>query len=79
MARTPGGPSAMAARSRLLGRVGGTRAGVWAIKHVISPLDRWLYPATGDRAGQMSAEARSERPTGPLPHGARPEFHPAPR
>lgn len=28
---------------------GSTRAGVWLIKHLITPLDRWLYPLTGGR------------------------------
>jgi deazaflavin-dependent oxidoreductase (nitroreductase family) len=28
---------------------GSSHAGVWLIKHVVSPLDRWLYPITGGR------------------------------
>jgi hypothetical protein len=39
----------MGARSRLLNWFGGTSAGVWTIKHVISPLDRRLYRRTGGR------------------------------
>ncbi|UCG25394.1 MAG: nitroreductase family deazaflavin-dependent oxidoreductase [Chloroflexota bacterium] len=30
-------------------RLGATRPGVWAIKHIVSPLDRWLYRLTGGR------------------------------
>ena len=30
----------------LLQRLGATRFGTWVIKHVASPLDRWLYQAT---------------------------------
>lgn len=30
-------------------RLGSTRAGVWTIKHVISPLDRWLYQRSDGR------------------------------
>ncbi|HEV2235055.1 MAG TPA: nitroreductase/quinone reductase family protein [Ktedonobacterales bacterium] len=33
----------------LLRRLGGTSLGVWAIKHVFSPLDRRLYRWTGGR------------------------------
>jgi hypothetical protein len=33
----------------LLHRLGGTGLGVWAIKHVVSPLDRHLYRWTGGR------------------------------
>ncbi len=32
-----------------LQRFGGTRAGVWAIKHIVSPLDKWLCRRTGGR------------------------------
>lgn len=41
--------------STLLRRLGATRLGVWVIKHVISPLDRWLYQHT---AGQRVALGR---------------------
>lgn len=32
-----------------LGRLGASRAGVWTIKHVVAPLDRWLYRRTDGR------------------------------
>ena len=31
----------------LLNRFGGTRLGLWAIKHLASPLQRWVYQKTG--------------------------------
>ncbi len=30
-------------------KIGATRLGVWMIKHIISPLDRWLYRLTGGK------------------------------
>jgi F420H(2)-dependent quinone reductase len=39
----------MGATSRLLTWFGGTPVGVWTIKHLVSPLDRWLYRRTGGR------------------------------
>ena len=39
----------MGASSRLPNWFGGTPVGVWTIKHLISPLDRWLYRRTGGR------------------------------
>src|SRR4029450_10940941 len=39
----------MDARSRLLTWFGGTPVGGWTIKHLVSPLDRWLYRRTGGR------------------------------
>jgi F420H(2)-dependent quinone reductase len=39
----------MDARSRLVTWFGGTPVGVWTIKHLVSPLDRWLYRRTGGR------------------------------
>lgn len=30
-------------------RLGGTRIGIWLIRHVVSPLDKWLYRRTGGR------------------------------
>jgi deazaflavin-dependent oxidoreductase (nitroreductase family) len=33
-------------RPTLLRRLGGTRLGVWIIKHIVSPLDRWVYRRT---------------------------------
>jgi deazaflavin-dependent oxidoreductase (nitroreductase family) len=38
-----------ASGSTILQRLGGTRIGIWVIKHVVSPLDRWLYQRTGGR------------------------------
>lgn len=34
---------------RIVQRLGATRIGVWTIKHLIAPLDRWLYLRTGGR------------------------------
>ncbi len=34
----------------LLNRAAGTRIGVWAIKHLVSPLQRVIYRSTGGRA-----------------------------
>jgi F420H(2)-dependent quinone reductase len=44
----------------LLQRLGATRLGTWFIKHVVSPLDRWLYQATSGRCVAIG------RPLGPL-------------
>lgn len=33
----------------LIQRLGATRAGVWVIKHIVSPLDQWLYGLTNGR------------------------------
>jgi F420H(2)-dependent quinone reductase len=46
--------------SAILRRLGATRIGVWVIKHVVSPLDRWIYQRTG---GQRVALGK---PLGPL-------------
>jgi hypothetical protein len=46
--------------SAVLRRLGATRLGVWIIKHVVSPSDRWLYQRTG---GQRVALGK---PLGPL-------------
>ena len=35
--------------STFIRRVGASRPGVWTIKHVVSPIDRWLYQRTGGR------------------------------
>jgi F420H(2)-dependent quinone reductase len=43
------GTAGMGRTSRLRNWFGGTRAGVWTIKHLVSPLDRWLYRRTGGR------------------------------
>ena len=37
--------------SSLLRRLGATWIGVWLIKHLVSPLDRWMYRRTGGRRG----------------------------
>jgi len=44
----------------LLQRLGATRLGTWVIKHVVSPLDRWLYQATSGRHVAIG------KPLGPL-------------
>jgi deazaflavin-dependent oxidoreductase (nitroreductase family) len=43
-----------------LRRLGATRIGVWVIKHVVSPLDRWMYQRTGGR------RVSTGKPIGPL-------------
>lgn len=35
---------------RLLKWFGGTKAGIWSIKHLISPVDRWMYRRIGRAA-----------------------------
>jgi deazaflavin-dependent oxidoreductase (nitroreductase family) len=35
--------------SSALRQIGATRVGVWIIKHIVSPLDRWLYRWTNGR------------------------------
>ena len=35
--------------SSLLHQLGSTRVGVWMIKHIVSPFDRWLYRMTDGR------------------------------
>jgi F420H(2)-dependent quinone reductase len=49
-----------AAGFTILRRLGATRMGVWVIKHVVSPLDRWLYQRTGGR------RVSTGQPLGPL-------------
>ncbi len=49
-----------AAGFTILRRLGATRIGVWVIKHVVSPLDRWLYQRTGGR------RVSTGQPLGPL-------------
>ncbi len=44
----------------MIKQVGGTRIGVWVIKHVVAPLDRVLYRLTG---GRLSSTGR---PVGPI-------------
>jgi hypothetical protein len=43
------GTAGMGRTLRLRNWFGGTRAGIWTIKHLLSPLDRWLYRHTGGR------------------------------
>ena len=50
----------LGAGSAGLRRLGATRIGVWVIKHVVSPLDRWIYQHTGGR------RVSTGRPLGPL-------------
>ena len=33
----------------MINRLRATRMGVWAIKHLVSPLQRWAYRRTGGR------------------------------
>ena len=47
-------------RTGALRRLGGSRVGIWAVKHFFSPLDRRLYRLTGGRL------AATGRPLGPL-------------
>jgi deazaflavin-dependent oxidoreductase (nitroreductase family) len=44
----------------VLRRLGTTQPGVWVIKHLISPLDRWIYRRTGGQRVSMG------KPLGPL-------------
>lgn len=44
----------------LLQRLGASRIGVWGIKHVVAPLDRWLYQRTRGRW------LTTGRPMGPI-------------
>ncbi len=48
------------AGSAFLRHLGATRIGVWVIKHLVSPLDRWIYRRTG---GQRVSTGK---PLGPL-------------
>lgn len=50
----------MARALRLVDWFGGTRAGVWTIKHVVSPVDRRLYRRTSGRL------VTTGRPRGPI-------------
>ena len=55
--KSPTGSSQKAAKAR---RFGATPAGVWFIKHIVSPLDRWLYRLSGGRF------LTTGRPLGPI-------------
>jgi len=46
--------------SSALQRIGATKIGVWVIKHLVSPLDRWMYQWTGGR------RVSTGHPLGPL-------------
>ena len=37
-------------------RFGSTRFGVWTIKHLVSPLQRWLYQLTGGKIFQLGGK-----------------------
>ena len=39
--------------------LGGTGFGLWSIKHVISPLQRWIYLRTGGKFGTMISPGRN--------------------
>jgi deazaflavin-dependent oxidoreductase (nitroreductase family) len=58
------GPRASGTREEggvaVLARLGGTRFGVWTVRHVFSPLDRWFYRRTGGR------RTSTGRPIGPI-------------
>ncbi len=57
--KEPGGVHHGAAPA-VLRRLGASRIGVWVIKHLVSPLDRWLYRRTGGR------RVSTGKPLGPL-------------
>jgi F420H(2)-dependent quinone reductase len=44
----------------MLRKLGATRFGVWIIKHVVAPLDRWLYQRTGGKV------VSTGKPAGPI-------------
>lgn len=37
----------------MIGRIGSTPIGVWTIKHLVSPLHRWIYRSTGGRLSSL--------------------------
>lgn len=39
--------------------IGGTRFGLWSIKHLISPVQRWIYLQTGGRFGTTISPGRN--------------------
>lgn len=43
----------------MISRMGSTRLGVWAIKHIVSPLQRWMYRLS---AGKFFREGPKNRP-----------------
>jgi deazaflavin-dependent oxidoreductase (nitroreductase family) len=42
----------------MVSRIGSTRLGVWLIKHLVSPTQRWLYRATGGKGFTTKASGR---------------------
>jgi F420H(2)-dependent quinone reductase len=40
----------------LINRFGSTQFGVWTIKHLVSPLQRWLYQLTGGKILQLRSK-----------------------
>lgn len=46
---SPSTPTERRQRRRLLQRWGATRVGVWSIKHLVAPIDCWLYRRTAGR------------------------------
>lgn len=42
----------------MIDRFGATRAGVWAIKHLISPLQRWIYRSSKGRFFSTAGSGR---------------------
>ena len=45
--------------ANIINRLGATRAGVWAIKHVVSPLQRWVYASSGGRVFSKIGSGRN--------------------
>ena len=41
----------------MIRRIGATPVGVWAIKHLVSPLHRWLYRSSGGKRIPMSGSS----------------------
>jgi len=39
--------------------LGGTRLGLWSIRHLISPLQRWIYLSTGGKLGTTISPGRN--------------------
>lgn len=43
----------------MINYLGGTQIGVWTIKHLISPLQRWIYQRTNGRFGTTVSTGRN--------------------
>ena len=54
------GPTSGSHKAAQARHFGATPAGVWVIKHIVSPLDRWLYRLSGGRF------LTTGRPLGPI-------------